>query len=84
MDTKDCNKLAAPRVDAQALTQAVARAVERAQAVRQNMAELDAEQTRHVSGGLSTVGATVLKPTVAIVKPPIIYGGMPVSLPVLY
>jgi hypothetical protein len=83
MDTKDCTKQAAARVDAQALQQAVARAVERAQAVRQNFAELDAGQTRQVSGGLAVLSTAVIQP-VPIVKPPIIYGGMPVSLPVLY
>jgi hypothetical protein len=83
MNTKDCNKRAAARVDAQALAQAVARAVERAQAVRQDFTELDAEQTRQVSGGLTTVGVVVLKPSVPIVKPPIIYGGIPVA-PVLF
>ncbi|MGC4060074.1 MAG: hypothetical protein QM749_04155 [Aquabacterium sp.] len=82
MDTKDCTKQAASRVDAQDLAQAVARAVARAQAVRHNLTELNAEQTRQVSGGLTTV---VLKPVaVPIVKPPIIYGGIPVLPLVLF
>jgi len=85
MDTKDCNKKAAPRINADALAQAAARAVERAQAARKTFTELDAGQTQQVSGGLAVL-VTVTKPTLSIVKPPIIYGGfpLPVSVPVLY
>lgn len=82
MDTSDRNKKAAARIDAPALAQAAALAVERAQAVRRTFVELSAVQTREVSGGLTVQSTTVAKPSVAAIKPPIIYGGIfvPVAL----